>query len=195
MNEIENKTFADVIVELRKEKGFTQQDLANKLHITDKAVSKWERGLSYPDITSISTLANVLDVDSSYLIDLCKSEDNPYLESDEKEDIKKIIQTILKGIGLAMGVSVAVLNIMNQLSVKDSIIMLSIGLACLGISSISNEKSEEKKLIKRKPEFCSSIMKKSLFFVENRLFFLLNLCYIIYVPYVLYDSEVVLCRI
>jgi len=79
MNENENRTFADVIVELRKEKGFTQQDLANKLHITDKAVSKWERGLSYPDITSISTLANVLDVDSSYLIDLCKSEDNPYL--------------------------------------------------------------------------------------------------------------------
>ena len=71
MNENENKTFADVIVELRKEKGFTQQDLANKLHITDKAVSKWERGLSYPDITSISTLANILDVDSSYLIDLC----------------------------------------------------------------------------------------------------------------------------
>lgn len=150
MNENEGKTFADVIVELRKEKGFTQQDLANRLHITDKAVSKWERGLSYPDITSISTLANILDVDSSYLIDLCKSEDNPYLKCDKKEDIKKLIQIILKSIGLAMGVSVAVLNIMNQLSVKDSIIMLSTGLACLGISSISNEKIEEKKLIKRK---------------------------------------------
>ena len=149
MNEIENKTFADVIVELRKEKGFTQQDLANKLNITDKAVSKWERGLSYPDITSISTLAKVLDVDSSYLIDLCKSEDNPYLESVKKEDIKKLVQMITKGIGLAMGISVAILNIMNQLSVRDSIIMLSIGLACLGISSISNEKAEEKKLIKR----------------------------------------------
>ena len=149
MGENENKTFADVIVELRKEKGFTQQDLANKLHITDKAVSKWERGLSYPDITSISTLANILDVDSSYLINLCKSEDNPYLDNDKKEDIKVLIQIILKGIGLAMGVSVATLNIMNQLSVKDSIIMLSIGLACLGISSISNEKSEEKKLIKK----------------------------------------------
>ena len=149
MNENENKTFADVIVELRKEKGFTQQDLANKLHITDKAVSKWERGLSYPDITSISTLANILDVDSSYLIDLCKSEENPYLESEKKEDIKKLIHIILKGIGLAMGVSVATLNIMNQLSVRDSIIMLSIGLACLGISSISNEKSEEEKLIKK----------------------------------------------
>ena len=150
MIENENKTFADVIVELRKEKGFTQQELANKLHITDKAVSKWERGLSYPDITSILTLAKILDVDSSYLIDLCKSEDNPYLDNSNKEDIKKLIQTILKGVGLAMGVSVALLNIMNQLSVRDSIIMLSLGLACLGISSLSNEKSEEKKLIKKK---------------------------------------------
>ncbi len=138
MKENDNKTFADIIVKLRKEKGYTQQDLADKLHITDKAVSKWERGLSYPDITSISTLANILDVDSSYLIDLCKSEENPYLN--KKEDIKNIIQTVFKGIGLAMGVAVAVLNIMNQLAVRDSLIMLSIGLACLGISSISNEK-------------------------------------------------------
>ena len=144
MNENENKTFADIIVELRKEKGFTQQDLANKLHITDKAVSKWERGLSYPDITSLSSIAKVFDVDSSYLIDLCKSEDNPYIDNNKKEDVKELIQTILKGVGLAMGVSVAVLNIMNQLSVKDSIIMLSIGLACIGISSLSNEKVEKK---------------------------------------------------
>ena len=145
MGENENKTFADVIVELRKEKGFTQQDLANKLHITDKAVSKWERGLSYPDITSISTLANILDVDSSYLINLCKSEDNPYLDNDKKEDIKVLIQIILKGIGLAMGVSVAVLNIINQISVKDSIIMLSAGLVCFGILSLSNEKNQSRK--------------------------------------------------
>ena len=145
MGENENKTFADVIVELRKEKGFTQQDLANKLHITDKAVSKWERGLSYPDITSISTLANILDVDSSYLINLCKSEDNPYLDNDKKEDIKVLIQIILKGIGLAMGVSVAVLNIINQISVKDSIIMLSAGLVCFGILSLSNEKKQSRK--------------------------------------------------
>lgn len=144
MNENENKTFADIIVELRKEKGFTQQDLANKLHITDKAVSKWERGLSYPDITSLSSIAKVFDVDSSYLIGLCKSEDNPYIDNNKKEDVKELIQTILKGVGLAMGVSVAVLNIMNQLSVKDSIIMLSIGLACIGISSLSNEKAEKK---------------------------------------------------
>ena len=80
----ENKTFAEIIVKLRKEKNLTQQDIANKLHITDKAVSKWERGLSYPDITSISKLANILGVESSYLIDLCKSEENPYLNKTKK---------------------------------------------------------------------------------------------------------------
>ena len=69
---MEEKKFCDIIVELRKEQGLTQQELANKLNITDKAVSKWERGLSYPDITSISILATALGVDSSYLIDLCK---------------------------------------------------------------------------------------------------------------------------
>ena len=150
MNENESKTFADVIVELRKEKGFTQQDLANKLHITDKAVSKWERGLSYPDITSISTLANILGVESSYLIDLCKSEDNPYVDEDKRGNIKKLTQTVLKGVGLAMGVSVTVLNIMDQLSTKDSIIMLAIGLACLGILSLTNEKEEQNNIVKKK---------------------------------------------
>ena len=86
---MKEKKFCDIIIELRKNKGLTQRELANKLNITDKAVSKWERGLSYPDITSISTLAKVLEVDSSYLIDLCKREDsiNPYAK---KEDIKKI---------------------------------------------------------------------------------------------------------
>lgn len=141
----ENKTFADAIVELRKEQNLTQQDIANKLHITDKAVSKWERGLSYPDITSISKLANILGVDSSYLFDLCKSEDNPYLKKDKSEESRKIIQLILKGIGLAMGISVAVLNLMNQLSVRDSIIMLSWGLATLSLSSYMDYQESEKK--------------------------------------------------
>lgn len=38
------------IAENRKRQGLTQQQLAQILHITDKAVSKWERGLSYPDV-------------------------------------------------------------------------------------------------------------------------------------------------
>lgn len=51
-----------LIRELRKERGMTQKELAQKLHVTDKAVSKWERGLSFPDITLMEKLAEVLQV-------------------------------------------------------------------------------------------------------------------------------------
>lgn len=144
------RKFSDIIIQLRKEKGFTQQELANRLHITDKAVSKWERGLSYPDITSISSLANVLGVDSSYLIDLCKKEDsmNPY---SKKEDIKTLIGIICNVIGVGMGVAVVVLNVLDELSVKDAITMLGIGLFFVSIYQLTNVKEESSKIfVKRK---------------------------------------------
>lgn len=51
-----------LITELRKEKGFTQKELADILNVTDKAVSKWERGLSFPDISMLEPLSEVLDI-------------------------------------------------------------------------------------------------------------------------------------
>ena len=46
----------------RKDLGLTQKDLASALHVTDKAVSKWERGMSYPDVTLLEPLAAALDL-------------------------------------------------------------------------------------------------------------------------------------
>ena len=46
----------------RKEKKMTQKELADRLHVTDRAVSKWERGLSAPDIALLEPLASVLGV-------------------------------------------------------------------------------------------------------------------------------------
>ncbi|MFM1629730.1 helix-turn-helix domain-containing protein [Streptococcus mutans] len=47
---------------MRKEKGMTQLELAEKMRVTDKAVSKWERDLSFPDINSIPKLAEIFEV-------------------------------------------------------------------------------------------------------------------------------------
>lgn len=58
-----------VIKTLRIKAGFTQQELANCLEVTDKAVSKWERGLSMPDISIVNSLADLLNIDVDNLLD------------------------------------------------------------------------------------------------------------------------------
>ncbi|MBO5138119.1 MAG: helix-turn-helix domain-containing protein [Bacilli bacterium] len=60
---MDNNKVGKFIAMLRREKGLTQQELGDRLFVTDKAVSKWERGLSFPDITILERLASELDVD------------------------------------------------------------------------------------------------------------------------------------
>ena len=66
------KTLGTIIAELRKEKGMTQLELAEKMGVTDKAVSKWERDLSCPDINSLPTLAEILGVSVDDLMQIKK---------------------------------------------------------------------------------------------------------------------------
>jgi transcriptional regulator with XRE-family HTH domain len=73
---------AQFISELRKEKKLTQKELAEQLGITDKAVSKWERGLSYPDISLLSNLSRILGVSTSELLNNEKAQPSaPGVES------------------------------------------------------------------------------------------------------------------
>ncbi len=65
---MDEQRFGDFIAERRKEKGWTQLMLAEKLHVTDKAVSKWERGAGFPDIKTLVPLAEALDVSLSELM-------------------------------------------------------------------------------------------------------------------------------
>lgn len=65
---MENDRIGLFIRDRRLELGLTQQQLAEKLNVTDKAVSKWERCLSYPDITLLRALADELEVSVSELL-------------------------------------------------------------------------------------------------------------------------------
>ena len=62
------------IANKRKEKGYTQQELGEKLFVTDKAVSKWERGLSLPNIAILEKLAEELDTDIYSILQEKRSE-------------------------------------------------------------------------------------------------------------------------
>lgn len=89
------------ISSLRKEKNFTQKDLAEKLHVSDKAVSKWERGLNYPDLTLLPVIANVLETSVTDLLGIENSISDSAIEVineialSEKKQIIKIIQDYL----------------------------------------------------------------------------------------------------
>ena len=56
------------IMNRRKELGLTQQQLADKLHISFQAVSKWEKGTTYPNIEILRDLAIVLDVSTDEIL-------------------------------------------------------------------------------------------------------------------------------
>lgn len=59
-----------IIQEMRIKAGLTQQSLAEALHVTDKAVSKWERGICLPDTMMLPKLALILDIDLDVLISM-----------------------------------------------------------------------------------------------------------------------------
>lgn len=128
------KSIGETIASLRKQKGMTQNELAEKMNVTDKAVSKWERDLSCPDINTISKLADILDVSVEELLKAKKKEDS-------NTKMKDLINLIFKAVALAMGIAVVVLNILNQIDVKSSIIMLGIGLVCMAIYLLDNKEN------------------------------------------------------
>ena len=74
------------IAEIRKERGMTQKDLALKLNVTDKAVSKWERGLGFPDINTIEPLAEALEV-SVVEVMKCERIEEEEVKTEEAEEI------------------------------------------------------------------------------------------------------------
>ncbi|MCD8027870.1 MAG: helix-turn-helix domain-containing protein [Erysipelotrichaceae bacterium] len=121
------QTLGHMIVRLRKEKGMTQVELAEKLGVTDKAVSKWKRDLNYPDIGTIPQLAEILNVSVDELLQGKSNTPNN----------TNIVNLILKSIALAMGIAIVVLLTMNQIEVTNAISMLAIGLICLTLNEFN----------------------------------------------------------
>ena len=93
----DKKTFGNFIKEKRISKNYSQEDLANLLYVTKSAVSKWERGVSYPDITLITDICRVLEITEKELIQ--SGDDTEYRkikkDSDKYNKIKKTLFWIL----------------------------------------------------------------------------------------------------
>lgn len=81
----DKKSFGKYISEKRKEKNITQEELANKLYVIPSTISKWERGISYPDITVITNLCKELNISEHEFFTACDDE----VLNKEKKEIKK----------------------------------------------------------------------------------------------------------
>lgn len=123
---MKKQTMGEMISTLRKENNMTQLQLAEKMGVTDKAVSKWERDLSCPDIDSIPRLAEIFGISTDELMQVKQ-------RSKDENDGENIIQLILKVIPLAMGVAVTALSVMKQIDLYSGFSMLGIGVACLAL--------------------------------------------------------------
>lgn len=90
--------FADRLQGLRKSKGLSQEDLAERLNVSRQSVSKWETGLGYPETEKLLILCDILDVDLDYLL-RDKREDHkarPTRKSPYAQYLRKWVKLFLK---------------------------------------------------------------------------------------------------
>lgn len=87
MYELDKAAFGRFLAQLRREKGMTQKELAATLYVSDKAVSKWERGLSVPDISLLVPLAEQLNVTVAELLQGRRVEEEQRFTREETEDL------------------------------------------------------------------------------------------------------------
>ena len=87
MYELDKAAFGRFLAQLRREKGMTQKEIAATLYVSDKAVSKWERGLSVPDISLLVPLAEQLNVTVAELLQGRRVEEERRFTREETEDL------------------------------------------------------------------------------------------------------------
>ena len=166
---MDQKKIGQFIAELRKDKGLTQEDLANKLNITKNAVSKWERGLSMMDVSLLKPVCEILGISIIELLNGEKIKDDDINNKTEdtikntieysnkkikNSRIKNIIATLIVIIILCIGVFFGYkLVLLNKYTLKKPDNVLDI------VTGLKNQK--EIKIHKR------TIQEDDYFYVEN----------------------------
>ena len=96
----DKKSFGKYIAEKRKKAKLTQEELAKELYVIPTTISKWERGITYPDITVISKLCSILNISEHEFFMACDDE----ALNEEKREIKKY-RTIKKWLIYSLNIS------------------------------------------------------------------------------------------
>ena len=137
-------SFGEMVRTLRAEKGMTQLDLARRMGVTDKAVSKWERDLSIPDVASLPKLAEELGISVDELLQAKTAAQGAASEDGAtRKKAAALVELVLKAIALAMGVGVVALTIMDEVEPRNALCLLGIGVACLALVQLMHSGEDE----------------------------------------------------
>lgn len=82
--------FSENLKTLRKQKGFSQEELASRLHVVRQTISKWEKNLSVPDADTLIRLAEILEVSVSELLGSKIENENGNVTNDVAEQLSRI---------------------------------------------------------------------------------------------------------
>ena len=94
---VDTKKVGVFIAQCRREHNWTQKELGEKLGVTDKAVSKWENGRSFPDITLLESICETFDITVSELLSGKKIEPEDYKKETERLLLQSIGEKHLRG--------------------------------------------------------------------------------------------------
>lgn len=143
MNQIVTGQF---IKECRKQKGLTQEQLAERLNISCKTVSKWECGKGLPEVALMLPLCNELNITVNELLSGCRISDGDYKKraeenlisavAERRENKKKLILQILIGFSTVLSACVMVLIaglLQMPLALRIALIAVGVAVAAIGI--------------------------------------------------------------
>ncbi len=130
------QSFGAYICQRRKELGMTQKEFAQKLFVTDSAVSKWERGLAYPDITLLQSICEVLQISEKELLTSSEDTEGRRAEQLARKYLRltrnyRITQYVLYGLGLLI---CFICNLAVQHTLSWFWIVLSSELLCASLT-------------------------------------------------------------
>ena len=138
---------------LRKEKGLTQEQLAEHFYVSSRTVSRWETGSNMPDVSMLIDLADFYDVDIREIIDGERKSENMDKEKEtlkkvaeyadaEKAKLKKKVSNIFKWLCVMLLGSVLIGFFANQLDTIWGCVCFVLGIVLLFFSSMSMSKQE-----------------------------------------------------
>ena len=124
---MEAKQFGQFIAGIRKEKKMTQAELAEKIHVTDKAISRWERGLGFPDIQTLEPLAQVLGISILELMRSEKKKPTGDMDTTETQYTQKEVAEMLQNAD----------DISKQLKKQDKNANIIAGILVIGVGTLA----------------------------------------------------------